>query len=50
MTPTEADIEAVVDAEEKGTRLYPEQVVDGLPTIYSSSASVSVQAYPNIIP
>ena len=35
MTPTEADIEAVVEADDKGTRLYPEQVVDGLPTIYS---------------
>ena len=35
MTPTEADIEAVVEADENGTRLYPEQVVDGLPTIYS---------------
>ena len=29
MTPTESDIEAVVEADEKGTRLYPEQVVDG---------------------
>ncbi|GIS41644.1 MAG: hypothetical protein Ct9H90mP14_1000 [Methanobacteriota archaeon] len=25
MTPTEADIEAVVEADDKGTRLYPEQ-------------------------
>ena len=35
MTPTESDIEAVVEADAEGTRLYPEQVVDGLPTIYS---------------
>ncbi len=35
MSPADAELQAVVEEEQNGTRLYPEQVVDGLPTIYS---------------